>query len=196
MGGARRDPGLDHPPGGCSVRGPAPQGGDPGEPPGVPWVSLGWGGGSGGGSGAEPRLTLAWKWMPCWKASSLCSGTRESQPSSTRLYRFFTGIAAVAGRAPQAAAGGGGGEGGDMAGGGGARPRGAPRLEEEKEEAVAAPPGCAAAPGGGRGMRRGRRRRRWRWRSPEPGRVLNERPRAPSGAPAPAAAPLARSCLM
>lgn len=55
------------------------------------------------GSGAGPRLTLAWKWMPCWKASSLCSGTRESQPSSTRLYRFFTGIAAAGGRLQAAA---------------------------------------------------------------------------------------------
>lgn len=71
-----------------------------------------------GAGGARPGLTLAWKWMPCWKASSLCSGTRESQPSSTRLYRFFTGMAA-GGRPPQAVAPP------DIPAGS-ARPRGAP----------------------------------------------------------------------
>lgn len=37
-------------------------------------------------------LTLAWKWIPCWYASSLWSGTLESATSSTRLYLFLAGI--------------------------------------------------------------------------------------------------------
>lgn len=37
-------------------------------------------------------LTLAWKWIPCWYASSLWSGTLESVTSSTRLYLFLAGI--------------------------------------------------------------------------------------------------------
>lgn len=120
------------------------------------------------GSGAGPRLTLAWKWMPCWKASSLCSGTRESQPSSTRLYRFFTGIAAAGGRLQAAAAR-------DIPAGSARPPQPPPGRS----------PPAAGARGGGAGLA-----------EPEPGRVLNERPREPSGAPALAAAPLARSSLM
>lgn len=38
-------------------------------------------------------FTLAWKWIPCWYASSLWSGTLESATSSTRLYLFLAGIA-------------------------------------------------------------------------------------------------------
>lgn len=37
-------------------------------------------------------FTLAWKWIPCWYASSLWSGTLESARSSTRLYLFLAGI--------------------------------------------------------------------------------------------------------
>lgn len=35
---------------------------------------------------------MAWKWIPCWYASSLWSGTLESATSSTRLYLFLAGI--------------------------------------------------------------------------------------------------------
>lgn len=51
------------------------------------WIS------EGGHDQSRCSLTLAWKWMPCWYASSLCSGTLESARSSTRLYLFLAGIA-------------------------------------------------------------------------------------------------------
>lgn len=51
------------------------------------WIS------EGGHDHSRCSLTLAWKWMPCWYASSLCSGTLESARSSTRLYLFLAGIA-------------------------------------------------------------------------------------------------------
>lgn len=38
------------------------------------------------------HFTLAWKCIPCWYASSLWRGTRESATSSTRLYLFRLGI--------------------------------------------------------------------------------------------------------
>lgn len=91
---------------------------------------------------------MAWKWMPCWKASSLCSGTRESQPSSTRLYRFFTGMAA--GGRPAAS---------------GRGPAGHPRRQRPAPRS----PGA----GGGDGDTG--------LPVPEPGRVLNERPRVRAG---------------
>lgn len=47
-------------------------------------------------SGLTPRtvveFTFASKLIPCWNASSLCSGILKSCPSSTRLYFVFPGI--------------------------------------------------------------------------------------------------------
>lgn len=87
--------------------------------------------------------------MPCWKASSLCSGTRESQPSSTRLYRFFTGMAA-----------------GGRAAASGRGPAGHPRRQRPAPQSL----GAERSRGKGPGLP-----------VPEPGRVLNERPRLRAG---------------
>lgn len=48
-----------------------------------------------GGEKKRASLTFAWKWIPCWYASSLWRGTLESATSSTRLYLFLAGIASA-----------------------------------------------------------------------------------------------------
>lgn len=42
--------------------------------------------------GTVSEFTFASKLIPCWNASSLCSGILKSCPSSTRLYFVFPGI--------------------------------------------------------------------------------------------------------
>lgn len=141
---------------GCSTilgrsRGFQREGPPPERGPGSPQVQAG-PGSVGRPRPGGPRLTLASKQMPCWKASSLCRGIRRSCPSSTRLYLVLLGMvpagaadrAGAAGRGTRAAPGGLG--------------RSSCREEAGRERA-----GAGGRPGPGRkGKRRRRQRRRER----------------------------------
>lgn len=91
-----------------------------------------------------PR-TLASKQMPCWKASSLCSGIRRSCPSSTRLYLVLLGMVPRGAGGRGAGAGAGRGVTGSGACGGGGGEAGRAPADEEAVVVVAVVVAVAAA---------------------------------------------------